>query len=114
MTHRNSPLTPEGRRRLVERCRTRPIAHIAAEMGISRATASKWVNRYRRYGELGLLDRSSAPLEQPTATAGQVVERIESMRREHKWSAARIAFELGREGVPVSRRTVTRLLARLG
>jgi hypothetical protein len=27
--------------RLVERCRTRPIAHVAAEMGISRATASK-------------------------------------------------------------------------
>jgi leucine-zipper of insertion element IS481 len=46
MTHRNAPLTPEGRRRLIERCRTRPVAHVAAEMGISRATASKWVNRY--------------------------------------------------------------------
>ena len=34
--------------RLIERCRTRPIAHVAAAMGISRATASKWVNRYRR------------------------------------------------------------------
>lgn len=34
----NSPLTVEGRQRLVERCRTRPIAHVAAEMGISRAT----------------------------------------------------------------------------
>lgn len=36
---------------------TAPIAHVAAEMGISRACASKWVNRYRRYGEVGLLDR---------------------------------------------------------
>lgn len=45
VTHRSSPLTPEGRRRLVERCKSRPIARIAAEMGISRATASKWVNR---------------------------------------------------------------------
>jgi len=44
-THRNAPLTPEGRMRLVMRCRTPPIAHVAAEMGISRATASKWVNR---------------------------------------------------------------------
>ena len=61
MTHRNAPLTPVGRRRLIERCRIRPVAHVAAEMGISRVTASKWVNRYRRYGELGLLDRSSAP-----------------------------------------------------
>lgn len=41
MTHTNSPLSIEGRRRLVQRCRTRPIAHVAAEMGISRACASK-------------------------------------------------------------------------
>lgn len=45
MTHRNAPLSPEGRRRLVERCKSRPIAHVAAEMGILRATASKWVHR---------------------------------------------------------------------
>ena len=83
-------------------------------MGISRATASKWVNRYRTYGELGLLDRSSAPMRQPAATPGQLVRRIEAMRREHKWSASRIAFELHQDGAPISRRTITRLLAQLG
>jgi transposase InsO family protein len=83
-------------------------------MGISRATASKWVNRYRHYGELGLIDGSSAPVRQPTATPGEVVARIELMRREHKWSASPIAFELEQDGVRVSRRTVTRLLAQLG
>jgi transposase len=114
MTHRNAPLSPEGRRRLIERCRTRPVAHVAAEMGISRVTASKWVNRYRRYGELGLLDRSSAPQRQPTATPGRMVDRIERMRHERKWSASRIAFELQQDGTPVSRRTITRLLAQLG
>ncbi len=31
----------EGRGRLVARCADRPIAHVAAEMGISRACASK-------------------------------------------------------------------------
>ncbi|MHA7241268.1 IS481 family transposase [Arthrobacter sp. TMS1-12-1] len=112
--HANAPLSPEGRRRLIERCRTRPIAHVAEEMGISRATASKWVNRYKRFGELGLLDRSSSPIRQPSATPGQLVEQIESMRREYKWSASRIAFELNQSGTPVSRRTITRLLAQLG
>lgn len=90
MSHANAPLAVEGRRRLVERCRTRPTAHVAAEMGISRATASKWVNRHRQFGELGLQDRSSTPLRQPTSMAGSVVARIEWMRREHKWSASRI------------------------
>lgn len=113
-THANAPLSPEGRRRLIERCRTCPISHVAAEMGISRATASKWVNRYKRFGKTGLLDRSSSPARQPSATPGCLVQQIESMRREHKWSASRIAFELEQVGTPVSRRTVTRLLAQLG
>lgn len=114
MTHANSPLTVEGRRRLIERCRTRPLAHVAAEMGISRATASKWVGRYRRFGEVGLHDRASTPIRQPTATRNEVVVMIEAMRRHHKWSASRIAFELDQRGISVSRRTVTRLLAHLG
>jgi transposase InsO family protein len=112
--HRNAPLSPEGRLRLVHRCQHRPIAHVAAEMGISRACASKWVNRYRRHGELGLLDRSSAPRRQPTATSSDVVARIEALRRAEKWSASRIAFELQAEGIWLSRRTVSRHLHALG
>ena len=114
MTHRNAPLSVEGRRRLVVRCAERPIAHVAAEMGISRACASKWVNRYRRFGELGLLDRSSEPQRQPTATRPQVITQIEVLRRTRKWSAARIAFELTAAGVMISRRTVSRHLTALG
>ncbi|MET8567548.1 IS481 family transposase [Streptomyces sp. NPDC004783] len=114
MVHRNAPLSVEGRRRLIERCRTRPIAHVAAEMGISRACASKWVNRYRQHGDLGLLDRSSTPHRQPSATSVDVVARIEDLRRTNKWSAARIAFELQEDGWSISRRTVSRHLLTLG
>lgn len=71
--HRNSPLALEARRRLAERCSTRPIAHVSAEMGMSRACTSEWVNRYRSHGELSLLDRSSTPHRQPTATEADVV-----------------------------------------
>ena len=112
--HQNAPLTLEGRQRLVERCRNRPITHVAAEMGISRATASKWVNRYRQFGEIGLLDRSPTPLRHPTATDASVIARIEWMRREHKWSASRIEFELALEGTTTSRRTISRILLQLG
>ncbi|MFB8026878.1 MULTISPECIES: IS481 family transposase [unclassified Streptomyces] len=114
MTHANAPLSVEGRRRLIERCKTRPIAHVAAEMGISRACASKWVNRWRKHGCIGLLDQSSTPHRQPSATSADIVQRIEAMRREHKWPASRIAFDLDEIGIMVSRRTVTRLLAHLG
>jgi len=59
MTHRNAPLTPQGRYRLVMRVQAgRPIAHVAAEAGIARATLSKWVARYRQGGTEALEDRS--------------------------------------------------------
>jgi transposase InsO family protein len=114
MLHRNAPLSVEGRRRLVQRCQTRPIAHVAAEMGISRQCASKWVNRHRQFGEAGLLDRPSVPHHQPTATTGQIIVRIEAMRRERKWSARRIGLELAGEGTVIAVRTVSRHLAHLG
>jgi transposase InsO family protein len=83
-------------------------------MGISRACASKWVNRWRRYGDLGLHDRSSTPQHSPRATPAEVIERIESWRREKKWSASRITHELADQGIKINRRTVTRHLTRLG
>ncbi|MDC2949297.1 helix-turn-helix domain-containing protein [Streptomyces heilongjiangensis] len=48
MSHRNARLTVHGRRLLIERVRRgRPVARVAAEMGISRATAHKWMRRWR-------------------------------------------------------------------
>lgn len=114
MHHRNAPLSVEGRRRLVARCQTRPIAHVAAEMGISRQCASKWVNRYRRHGEAGLIDRPSIPHHQPSATPAGVVARIEQLRRQRKYSARRIATELAADGITLSARTVGRHLLQLG
>ena len=114
MTHRNAPLSIEGRRRLVQRCQHRPIAHVAAEMGISRACASKWVNRHRRLGELGLHDRASTPHHSPKATGPETIVEIEQLRRTRKWSARRISRELNNSGTVISVRTVSRILARLG
>lgn len=113
MSHRNAPLTPEGRLRLVKRCQRRPIAHIAAEASVSRQCLGKWVARYREHGEAGLLDHSSAPVNRPTQTPEDVVERIATMRRK-KWSARRITLELRQGGVAISVATVTRWLHRLG
>ncbi len=114
MSHRNAPLSLEGRHRLVQRCQNRPIAHVAAEMGISRVCASKWVNRWRRYGDLGLRDRSSAPHSSPNATPAWVIDQIEMWRREVKWSAQRSTSELADLGFQINRRTVSRHLSRLG
>ena len=116
MTHRNSPLTPVGRLRLVRRVEydSRPIAHVAAEAGVARSTLTKWVHRYRDDGAEALEDRTSAPARRPSRPPIEVPELIDSWRREHKWSARRIALELASHGHHYCVRTIGRWLERLG
>lgn len=110
MSHRNARLTVFGRRLLVERvCSGRPVAHVAAEMGISRATAHKWMRRWRAEGEAGLHDRSSRPRTTPHRTPADIEARVCDLRRARKLGPARIGPVLG---LPAS--TVQRILARHG
>src|ERR1051325_2956512 len=96
VSHRNARLTVFGRRLLVERVAAgRPVAHVAAEMGISRATAHKWVRGGRAEGEAGLADRSSRPLTTPHRTAAAIEARVCDLRRSRKLGPARIGAILG-------------------
>ncbi|WP_405987340.1 IS481 family transposase [Streptomyces sp. NBC_00872] len=110
MSHRNARLTVHGRRLLVERvCAGRPVAHVAAEMGISRATAHKWIRRWRAEGDQGLHDRSSRPRTTPHRTPQETEARVCRLRRERKLGPARLGPALG---LPAS--TVHRILTRHG
>ncbi len=91
----------------------KPVADFD-KASISRACASKWLNRWRRYGDAGLRDRPSTPHSSRSATPPEVVLLIEAWRREKKWTATRITHELGERGIRINRRTVTRYLTRLG
>ncbi|MEV7896895.1 IS481 family transposase, partial [Streptomyces cyaneofuscatus] len=110
MSHRNARLTVHGRRLLVERVLAgRPVAHVAAEMGISRPTAHKWVRRWRTEGDAGLADRSSRPRTTPLRTSAAVETRVCRLRADRKLGPARIGPILG---PPAS--TVHRILVRHG
>ena len=108
--HANARLTVHGRKELIDRiCCGRPVAHVAAEMGISRATAYKWWRRWRAEGDAGLWDRSSRPHRCPQRTSRSVERRIERLRRDHKLGPARIAGI-----VEMQPSTVHRVLVRQG
>ncbi|WP_329149952.1 IS481 family transposase [Streptomyces niveus] len=110
MSHRNARLTVHGRRLLVDRVRSgRPVAHVAAEMGISRPTAHKWIRRWRSEGEQGLHDRSSRAHSTPHRTPAAIEAHVCDLRRSRKLGPARIGPVLG---LPTS--TVHRILARHG
>ncbi|MFJ1847112.1 IS481 family transposase [Streptomyces sp. NPDC088146] len=114
--HRNAPLTPEGRLRLCQRVDAgRPIAHVAAEAGISRRCLAKWYARWQAHGEDGLLDHSSRPATSPARTAQDIEDLVEALRRQSKHGPARLAADLKRlHGISLAPATVHRILVRRG
>ncbi len=114
MSHPKAVLTPVGRLILVQRiAQGRPAAHVAGEMGVSRATAYKWWHRYVEEGEPGLRDRSSRPLRSPRRTPARVERQIEALRRRTKLGPIRIGVRLHMPASTVHRVLVRQQLNRL-
>lgn len=96
MSHGNARLNVRGRLLLVERIvgDRRPVSHVAAELGVSRQCAHRWVKRFRDQGAAGLIDRSSRPHRSPRKTPADVEERVLELRRSLRVGPARLAQEL--------------------
>jgi transposase InsO family protein len=108
VAHANARLTPAGRLILCQRIAAgRPVAQVAAEMGISRTCASRWWGRYRQAGPAGLIDRPSRAHHHPHQVPAAVEAEICRLRQAHKLGPARIAPLVG---LPAS--TVYRVLCR--
>ena len=113
MAHPKARLNVLGRELLVTRVTVLgwPVVTVADAQGISRATAYKWVRRFRAEGTPGLSDRSSRPHHSPRATPAPEVTRILVARSQWRWGPDRlgpllqkprstVAAVLQREGVP--------------
>ncbi|OBB75573.1 IS481 family transposase [Mycolicibacterium monacense] len=109
MPHANARLTVHGRQLLVDRILKsgRKPAHVAAELGVSRQCAYRWVRRFLDEGPAGLRDRASRPHRCPTRTAAEVEAAIVALRRSARRGQQFIADELG-----VPARTVSTVLRR--
>ncbi|MFC5952900.1 IS481 family transposase [Pseudonocardia lutea] len=96
MAHANARTTVYARRLIVERFLAGwPAARIAEQLGISRATVYKWINRYRAEGWAGLADRSSRPHRSPTRTSAEVEDRVLALRAAARRGPVFLARELG-------------------
>jgi transposase InsO family protein len=86
----------------------RTLSEAAEAAEVSVRCARKWVERYRAEGELGLLDRSSAPHAVPHRTSEQRTEAIAALRR-LRFTGPEIAEVLG-----MACSTVSGILKRIG
>jgi transposase InsO family protein len=111
MAHANARLTEFGRLLLVQRITELgwPPAQAAQSLGVSRATAYKWLDRYRSQGPSGLADRSSRPRHCPHALPASQVRRVLAARRRRRQGPHRLGYHLG-----MARSTVYGVLRRHG
>ena len=105
--HPNAPLTPEGRRRMVE-CVVDygwTVEATADRFQVDAKTVRKWRDRFLAEGRAGLVDRSSRPRRSPNKTPRKVERKVLSLRRKRRWGADRIAHH-----VELAPSTVQRIL----
>ena len=107
--HYHARLTIHSREQLARKVleRRRSLRQAAAEYGLSRQTAGKWVRRFREKGQTGLADGCSRPHRSPRRTSPELAEQVAALRRQ-RWTGVRIAQATG-----LSRATVSRILVRL-
>jgi transposase InsO family protein len=108
--HANAALSLNRRRQLCRRVEvdgwTLTKAAEAAEVSVR--CARKWVGRYRADGEVGLLDRSSAPHSIPHRTGEERVQAIAALRK-LRFTGPEISETLG-----MALSTVSGILTRIG
>ena len=108
--HGNAALSLNKRRLLCRRVVVErwTLTQAAAAAEVSVRCARKWVGRYRAEGELGLLDRSSAPARVANRTPDDRVEAIAALRR-LRFTGPEIA-----ELLSMALSTVSGILTRIG
>jgi transposase InsO family protein len=95
-------------------------AEAARTYGLSEATISRYMSRYRAEGEAAFEPRSRAPKNSPGATAPKTVELVLRLRKQlvedgHDAGAETIAWHLAKHhGLTLSRATIHRILTRHG
>jgi transposase InsO family protein len=108
VSHANARTNVFARRLIVERVAAGwPPAHVAEQLGVSRATVYKWLRRHAEGGDAALADRSSRPLRMPQRTSHRIEQKVLAARRRRKRGAVVLAAELG-----LNASTIGRILAR--
>src|SRR4030067_1793917 len=89
----------EERRRFLEDYRLNyyTVTELAERFSISRKTAHKWIERFKRCGESGFQELSRRPPRSPCQTGPAIAKQIIELRSAHpRWGPAPPLYLLGR------------------
>ena len=77
-------------------------------------TLERWVSNYKKYGEKGLIPKSTKPKSQPNETPIRTKERIIELRNETRLCAKKLNYRLIKENIKIHDRTIGKIIKREG
>lgn len=76
----------------------------------SQRSLERWVALYKRYGEIGLIPKSTRPKSHPGETPIRIKERVVELRSRTKLSALKLHWKLEKENIIIHERTIGKII----
>lgn len=80
----------------------------------SQRSLERWIAEFRKYGEDGLIPKSTRPKTNPNETAIRIKERIIELRRKTQKCALKLKWQLEKENILLHRNTIHKIVRKEG
>lgn len=80
----------------------------------SKRTLERWLSVYKKYGEEGLVPKSTRPKTAPNETPIRIKERVIEVRNETNLCAKKIHWRLRKEGIDIKERVIGKIIKKEG
>ena len=76
----------------------------------SQRSLERWTSLYKRYGEVGLIPKSTRPKSHPKETEIRIKERIIELRKKTKKCALKLKWQLEKENIFIHKNTIQKII----
>ena len=90
------------------------IKDMAKVCPFSERALKYWLALYRKYGLVGLQNRSTRPRTHPRETPIRIKERVIELRKEKRKCALKLQWDLAEEGIDIHFQTIQKIIKREG
>lgn len=86
------------------------LKDVAKVCPYSQRSLERWVALYKKYGEVGLIPKSTRPKSHPRETTIRVKERIIELRKKTRKCALKLKWQLEKENILIHRNTIQKII----
>jgi len=77
-------------------------------------TLERWISNYKKYGEEGLIPKSTCPKTCPNETSIRIKEKIIELRKDTRLCSLKMNYRLQKEDISIGTRTIGKIIKKEG